>query len=44
MDEVVDTIIITIERLLNKKDIELDTDGIDRLRDLLDEILEEYER
>ena len=43
MEELVDEIIVDIERKLKKHDIELDISDTDEIRDLLDAILENYE-
>jgi len=42
MEELVDEIVVGIERKLNGHDIELDNSDMDELRDLLDQILESY--
>lgn len=42
-DTIVDTLVIMIERVLNKKQIEMSMEDIDALRDVLDEILNKYE-
>ncbi len=43
MEELVDEIVVGIERKLNARDIELDNSEMDEIRDLLDMILENYE-
>ena len=43
MEELVDEIIVVVERKLNARDIELDNSDMDEIRDLLDRILENYE-
>ena len=43
MEELVDEILVGIERKLNARDIELDNSEMDEIRDLLDMILENYE-
>ena len=43
MEELVDEIIVGIERKLNGYNIELDNSEMDEIRDLLDIILENYE-
>ena len=43
MEELVDEIIVGVERKLNARDIELDNSEMDEIRDLLDRILENYE-
>ena len=43
MEELVDEIIVGVERKLNARDIELDNSDMDEIRDLLDRILENYE-
>ena len=43
MEELVDEIIVGIERKLNARDIELDNSEMDEIRDLLDMILENHE-
>ena len=43
MEELVDEIIVGVERKLNTRDIELDNSETDEIRDLLDMILENYE-
>lgn len=43
MEELVDEIIVVVERKLNARDIELDNSEMDEIRDLLDRILENYE-
>lgn len=43
MEELVDEILVGIERKLNARDIELDNSEMDEIRDLLDRILENYE-
>ena len=43
MEELVDEIIVGVERKLNARDIELDNSEMDEIRDLLDMILENYE-
>ena len=43
MEELVDEILVGIERKLNARDIELDNSEMDEIRDLLDTILENYE-
>ena len=43
MEELVDEIIVVVERKLNARDIELDNSEMDEIRDLLDMILENYE-
>ena len=43
MEELVDEIVVGIERKLNARDIELDNSEMDEIRDLLDRILENYE-
>lgn len=43
MEELVDEIIVDMERKLNGRDIELDTSEIDEIRDLLDALLENHE-
>ena len=42
-DTIVDTLVIIVERALNKKDIEMSMDDMDALRDVLDEILSNKE-
>lgn len=39
MEDVVDVLIIMLERALNKKGMELSLEDMDKLRDVLDEIL-----
>ena len=43
MEELVDEIIVGVERKLNARDIELDNSEMDEIRDLLDIILENHE-
>lgn len=43
MEELVDEIIVGVERKLNARDIELDNSEMDDIRDLLDMILENHE-
>ena len=43
MEELVDEIIVGVERKLNARDIELDNSDMDEIRDLLDRILENHE-
>ena len=43
MEELVDEIVVGIERKLNGHNIELDNSEMDEIRDLLDTILENYE-
>ena len=43
MEELVDEIVVGIERKLNGYNIELDNSDMDEIRDLLDRILENYE-
>ena len=43
MEELVDEIIVGVERKLNARDIELDNSEMDEIRDLLDTILENHE-
>lgn len=43
MEELVDEIIVGIERKLNGYNIELDNSEMDEIRDLLDMILENHE-
>ena len=43
MEELVDEIMVGVERKLNARDIELDNSEMDEIRDLLDMILENYE-
>lgn len=43
MEELVDEIIVGVERKLNARDIELDNSEMDEIRDLLDRILENHE-
>jgi len=43
MEELVDEIMVGIERKLNARDIELDNSEMDEIRDLLDMILENHE-
>ena len=43
MEELVDEIIVGVERKLNALDIELDNSEMDEIRDLLDMILENHE-
>ena len=43
MEELVDEIIVVVERKLNARDIELDNSEMDEIRDLLDTILENHE-
>ena len=43
MEELVDEIIVWVERKLNGHNIELDNSDMDEIRDLLDRILENYE-
>ena len=43
MEELVDEILVGIERKLNARDIELDNSEMDEIRDLLDIILENHE-
>ncbi len=43
MEELVDEILVGIERKLNARDIELDNSEMDEIRDLLDMILENHE-
>ena len=42
-DTIVDTLVIMVERALNKKDIEMSMDDTDVLRDVLDKILDSKE-
>ena len=42
MEELVDEIIVGVERKLNARDIELDNSEMDEIRDLLDMILENH--
>lgn len=42
MEELVDEILVGIERKLNARDIELDNSEMDEIRDLLDMILENH--
>ena len=42
MEELVDEIIVGVERKLNARDIELDNSEMDEIRDLLDRILENH--
>ena len=42
-DTIVDTLVIMVERALNKKEIEMSMDDMDALRDVLDAILSKYE-
>ena len=44
MEELVDEVIVGIERKLNSRDIELSNSEMDEIRDVLDEILVKYER
>lgn len=43
MEELVDEIVVGIERKLNARDIELDNSEMDEIRDLLDMLLENHE-
>ena len=43
MEELVDEIVVGIERKFNARDIELDNSEMDEIRDLLDMILENHE-
>ena len=43
MEELVDEVVVGIERKLNARDIELDNSEMDEIRDLLDTILENHE-
>lgn len=43
MEEVVDTLIDTVERKLEKLGIDMSVGDIDEIREILDEILEKYE-
>lgn len=43
MEELVDEIMVGVERKLNARDIELDNSEMDEIRDLLDMILENHE-
>ncbi len=43
MEELVDEIMVVVERKLNARDIELDNSEMDEIRDLLDMILENHE-
>ena len=43
MEELVDEIMVGVERKLNARDIELDNSEMDEIIDLLDRILENYE-
>ena len=43
MEELVDEIMVGVERKLNARDIELDNSEMDEIRDLLDTILENHE-
>ena len=43
MEELVDEIVVGIERKLNGHNIELDNSEMDEIRDLLDTILENHE-
>ena len=43
MEELVDEILVGIERKLNGHNIELDNSEMDEIRDLLDTILENHE-
>ena len=43
MEELVDEILVGVERKLNARDIELDNSEMDEIRDLLDMILENHE-
>ena len=43
MEELVDEIMVVVERKLNARDIELDNSEMDEIRDLLDRVLENYE-
>ena len=43
MEELVDEIMVVVERKLNARDIELDNSEMDEIRDLLDIILENHE-
>ena len=43
MEELVDEIMVVVERKLNARDIELDNSEMDDIRDLLDRILENHE-
>lgn len=43
MEELVDEIVVGIERKLNGHDIELDNSEMDEIRDLLDRLLENHE-
>ena len=43
MEELVDEIMVVVERKLNARDIELDNSEMDEIRDLLDTILENHE-
>ena len=42
MEELVDEIMVVVERKLNARDIELDNSEMDEIRDLLDMILENH--
>ena len=42
MEELVDEIMVGVERKLNARDIELDNSEMDEIRDLLDMILENH--
>ena len=43
MEDVVDVLIIMLERALNKKNVELTLEDMDKLRDVLDEVLADKE-
>ena len=43
MEELVDEIMVGVERKLNARDIELDNSEMDEIRDLLDMLLENHE-
>ena len=43
MEELVDELMVVVERKLNARDIELDNSEMDEIRDLLDTILENHE-
>ena len=43
MEELVDEIMVGVERKLNARDIELDNSEMDEIRDLLDMILANHE-
>ena len=42
-DTIVDTLVIMVERALNKKEIEMSMDDMDALRDVLDLIIDSKE-